>query len=299
MIQKMFQYILYLGLIFKNMWSKKEYFSNCNIFTSKQYNEFVYSAVRAKLSYREPEELVNLMNDKSEAKTQKDLIIRDILSELTIKPIFFTSQIDAQAYLWVKNDTIYISFRGTSSLKDAVSDLDNLSVHIKDGIYVHEGFYNQFLSIESSITEELKKHDNIKILKICGHSLGSTLCQISSAFYGEMFPDKYVICDTIGCPRTGNDKFVKWFSENVKENTRIVNKQDPVTMIPQRPIWTHTINTCIVIDTDCNVVICKTDQPWWSRLFSSTKNINFTSPIEDHECDEYISRLIKLRDKTV
>ena len=212
------QYILYFDLLFKNLWSKKEGFSNCNIFTSKQYNEFVYSAVRAKLSYREPEELVNLMNDKSEAKTQQDLIIRDILSELTIKPIFFTSQIDAQAYLWIKNDTIYISFRGTSSLKDVVSDLDICSVHIKDGIYVYEGFYNQFLSLESSITEELKKHDNIKILKICGHSLGSTLCQISAAFYGEMFPEKYVICDTIGCPRTGNDKFVKWFSENVTNN---------------------------------------------------------------------------------
>lgn len=277
----------------------KETFRNCNALTSAQYNELAHSAVRACLSYKEPKELIGLMNDKSEPNTPKDLLIRDVLSGLTVEPIFFTSKEDAQAYLWIKNDIIYLSFRGTSSAKDALSDLDALAVHVKDGIYIHKGFYNQFLSLESSITEELKKHSNIKILKICGHSLGSAICQIASAFYGEMFPDKTVICDTIGCPRTGNDAFVRWFSKNVKENTRVVNKKDPVTMIPMRPLWTHTIDTCIIIDMDCNVVICKEDQPWWSRLFSSVINVNFISPIEEHDYDEYISRLLKLQEKNV
>jgi hypothetical protein len=276
----------------------KEHFSNCNVLNSIQYNELAYSAVRAQLSYKEPIELTALINDRSEAITQKELITRDILSDLSIKPIFYTSQEGAQAYLWIKNDTIYISFRGTSNIEDVKSDLNNFSTHIKDGIYVHEGFYRQFLSLESSITEELKKHDDIKILKICGHSLGSAICQISSAYYGEMFPDKNIVCHTIGSPRTGNDKFVEWFSRNVKKNYRVVNKKDIVTMIPLRPLWTHTIDTCIVIDKNCNVLIYKNDQPWWLRILSSAIKIDFISPIKDHDCDEYISRLIKLRDKT-
>jgi hypothetical protein len=178
-----------------------------------------------------------------------------------------------------------------------LTDLNLLPIHVKNGIYIHRGFYNQFLSVERVISFELMKYPGEMILKISGHSIGSALAQIASAYYGEMFPAKKVICYTTGSPRTGNKQFVKWFSDNVKRHYRIVNKEDPVMMIPNELIWKHTMNTCIVIDENCNVSLTVKDIPWWSRLISPLTQLDLEWRINYHSLDEYIIRLTKLQKK--
>jgi predicted lipase len=269
------------------------WFKNYNLFTRLEYDELILSSIRAKLCYSSKEEIIQMMGD-----VKNKPLLQTVLGNISISPISFTSVFeDVNAFLWIESDVLYLSYRGTSSVQDALGDMNALPIQIKDNIYIHEGFYEQFKSIEYLVTKEILKYPNIKTIQICGHSLGGAVAQIAAAFYGEKFHLKTVICHTIGCPRTGNDGFVEWFSKNVKKNTRIVNKRDIVTMVPQSPIWLHTMDKCIVIDNNCNVDLYLKEKPWYLRFFSSISYIDLILPIKDHDPDIYILRLLKLREK--
>lgn len=250
------------------------------------YKEAYEAATRSKLAYKEPIEILSMIKHNLELYEQY----------ISPQPKFITSPVesdqDAQAYIWKKDNTIYLSFRGTSSKKDIIADADIRTHKIKDKIYVHRGFFLQFNSIESLITQEI--HDDAEYLYVSGHSLGGGLAQIAAAFYAELFPNIKVICHTFGAPRTGNKYFVEWFNKNVHKNYRFVNTQDPVPMIPQRPIWTHTCQRCIQIDDTYKVKILKKDTKWYSRLFKTLITIDFFNPIHDHDCDIYLDRIKKM-----
>ena len=222
------------------------------------------------------------------------------------KPIYITKN-EASAYLWIENTTIdtnddkfaNIIFRGTNSIQDVIDDLDTclISVENKDGkIKVHEGFYRQFMSIEPQITK-LIQDKNITSLQIFAHSLGAGIGQIAAAFYGERNIEVSIY--TIGCPRTGNDKFVKWFTKNVKNNMRIVNQYDPVPTIPIWPTWVHT-NDGFEIKNN-KFISCPKEKRgiirWLRPLTTLTTNINYEAPIKGHACVDYIANLSKLIQK--
>ena len=247
------------------------------------------SAARCKLAYKDLLTVKTLQN----ATTPSNLFESLIVPQIANKDVeYISSEKDAQAYVWRDGPIAYITFRGTSSIQDALVDVDvkALRMNVKDGhVHVHNGFYKQFESVNKTIGDYLCAHEDITYIEFAGHSLGAGLAQIAAATYGEMFPDKTVSCHTFGCPRTGDKNFVQWFQKNVKENMRICNKNDPVTMIPQRPIWTHTYNKCIEISDNHDVHEIMQDTPWYVRWFVSMLNIDYFSPIEDHDCDVYMT----------
>lgn len=87
---------------------------------------------------------------------QSDLITKNTIIN-NCKPTFFCDNNNAQAYVWYSNtDNIrYISFRGTECTQDVIADLNVNQINIGNNIKVHEGFYNQFLSIKEEIENEL------------------------------------------------------------------------------------------------------------------------------------------------
>lgn len=210
---------------------------------------------------------------------------------------YISSKYDTNLYIWKKDKILYITFRGTSSLVDVFIDLKCFPKNIKDKICVHQGFYDQFLSVEKQITGELDKHiDDIDEIIISGHSLGGGCATIASAYYGEKYSNKTVSCITFGCPRVGNKKFIEWFSKNVNNNIRIVNKNDPITMIPTSFLWNHTFNDCIILrGEDNNIQICKRDTPWFLRFFHLLFKVNYFNPIKNHSLSLYISKLQNLK----
>lgn len=192
---------------------------------------------------------------------------------------------------------MHLIFRGTNSFQDIISDIDIRTVHFKrdkSKIQVHEGFYKQFIDIEPQIKKLINK-ETIKTLYISGHSLGAGIAQIAAAFYGEK--NKEVNICTIGCPRTGNDEFVKWFMRNIKNNLRIVNKNDPIPTIPMLSLWTHTNNSILLKNNKYIFIPFEKNNIWkWLRqIINLTSNINYDMPIKAHKCDEYISHLINLK----
>jgi len=265
-------------------------------------DKLLSSAVRSEMVYSDPVYIKEIWDytlreitpvlDTTENRYYTELL--GVQSE----PMFIQSppetRQDAQAYLWEKDTTIYLTFRGTSSKKDALADMNVIPHKIKDDIYVHKGFYNQFKSIEPVITAELqseKYKDHITTIHVSGHSLAAALSQIAAAYYGDMFPELSIICHSFGCPRVGNKKFIEWFGTHVKEHMRVVNSHDPITMIPQRSCWYHT-PMCLTFYSDTNFKMNEKDSRWYIvRFVSSLFRINCLDPIKDHTCELYIQRL--------
>lgn len=40
-------------------------------------------------------------------------------------------------------------------------------------------------------------------------------------------------CYTFGCPRVGNDKFIKQFNKNIPESWRVYNMRDSIASVPR------------------------------------------------------------------
>lgn len=261
------------------------------------YYSLIKSAIRSKLAYCNLEVLMSRVNNNYKS-TFIDLVTNEIF-ENTKNTTFVTSpkqtKQDAQAYIWIQHNIVYVTFRGTSSKEDVLADMNILPQKLKDGMYVHQGFYLQFMSIESEITSFLSRNkDSYNAIHFAGHSLGGAVSHIAAAHYAEKYPDKKVVCHTFGSPRVGNAKFAKWFSSMVKENIRVVNKSDPVPMIPQRPLWKHTTNKCICIDEKCRDRVISRDTRWFLRPITTLANIDCVAMSKDHTCDTYINRLARI-----
>lgn len=207
--------------------------------------------------------------------------------EIPFEKEFISSSEDTQVYIWKIDDIVYVTFRGTSSFKDVLEDLNIKRTRVSGKIKVHKGFYKQFQSVHIKITKTLLKlTENASRVIFSGHSLGGALAQIAAAYYGDILEDVFITCYTFGSPRVGNKYFVKWFSSRVDENVRVINENDPVPMVPTMFYWTHTDNICIKLK-EKSVKYVEKDTPWYKRLFM----VLFKSNLKRHSCDEYVLRM--------
>jgi predicted lipase len=271
------------------------------------WSSILSSALRSKLAYQENDTIQSIWKNKSfdnlsscddYQEFEKQIILEEF-AKLIEPPIYIASMPNtcekAVAYLWFIDTTAFISIRGTNDKNDALNDANALSIELNNNnsVRVHRGFYKYFVSIQDQITQELTKRPKISRLHIQGHSLGSAASQIACVIYKNLFPKKEIICHTIGCPRTGNSEFVKEFSKSVTQHYRCANEKDPVTMVPMRQIWSHTMDTCFTLLDDGTVKINSQDIPWYWRLFYSLLNIEYLHPIEEHDTSLYTERINK------
>lgn len=146
-----------------------------------------------------------------------------------------------QFFLYYKGSTLYIVFRGSSSASDFVTDvkfflneLPNEFLSQKNNIKVHSGFLEQFLSVRSTILNQIALCPAAYEICVIGHSLGGSLATLCAFFLKTVYPRRFIKCVTFGSPRVGNDDFVKKFDEIINKSIRCVNADDIVT---RRPYW--------------------------------------------------------------
>ncbi|WP_330985967.1 MULTISPECIES: lipase family protein [Enterobacterales] len=148
---------------------------------------------------------------------------------------------DTQLYYVYSKNKIIISWRGTASLTDGITDasfrpVESNSCNIKSECTslvpagkVHTGFWAGYTLIERKFEKELTELTRIipgKELFICGHSLGGALALIHSARLKNRNPLLY----TYGMPRTFTKNAVDALSSII--HYRHVNDQDPVPSVP-------------------------------------------------------------------
>jgi len=203
---------------------------------------------------------------------------------------------DTQGFVAIKDKSIYIVWRGSSSKKDFQNDASIDKVpFIEDGEKVHIGFKTCWDSVKDETYKALEKalstlggEGEVDNIIVCGHSLGgaiTTLCAYQ--IYTIYKSDKIISC-TIGSPRVGNKVFKTNFDKSSIESLRIVHNLDVVTRTPS--IGYHHVNTELRIDDEGKVKKWMID---WQRVGEYIKAVFTGKTAKDHMTNNYISALNK------
>uniref|UniRef100_A0A6C0DZ54 Fungal lipase-type domain-containing protein n=1 Tax=viral metagenome TaxID=1070528 RepID=A0A6C0DZ54_9ZZZZ len=257
-------------------------------------DELLASAKRCMMSYKDPNELLDIIDDKMPHKISE--FIKEELKDISPRFITDNTNTDAQAYVYSKKNkgkNVHIVFRGTSSYKDVIHDVQLSSILYgtkkERSIRIHSGFMCQYNSIKNAIYDFIRNELGDTVY-VSGHSLGGALAQIAAVDISERFGCK-VVCHTFGSPRVGDSDFVEWFDNNVKESYRVINVKDIVPNIPMRPLWHHSMRNAISLSKDGYVKKLTYDISPLKRLYIFFKTFNIIKPKNDHSCGIYIDRL--------
>jgi len=249
----------------------------------------------ANLSYSEEDTIREMINRRPLIKKNS------YLYSLQMKPHFHSSDEDCQFIVTKIGDALVVSFRGTSSKRDVITDMNVFTSPLVlrglarcDLPNVHRGFLKQFLSVVKKVETYIRAHDLSDIRRdvfFTGHSLGGALATIASLYFSFQFPNLIYSCITFGSPRVGDSRFCSYFRKTIRHSIRFVNDYDPVPCIPTTWRFKHVHG----------VKWLKGDQMVnrvpGTGIWCTIKNIIISSfgigynPVNDHSCLEYIKDL--------
>lgn len=166
--------------------------------------------------------------DKEKVEKQLRAWQYELITEIT------DADTETNAYLAEKDNHMVLSFRGTSSLKDFITDVDirKTSPDWAEG-EIHRGFADALDSVWPDIKEQLgKPGQQQKELWVTGHSLGAALAQLAALRLTRLDYQVRAVY-TYGTPRIGNEAFVVYYDNLVGNRTfPHINRNDLVTRVP-------------------------------------------------------------------
>jgi len=180
--------------------------------------------------------------------------------------------------IFYTKEYIVISFKGTSTIEDILTDITVIQVDDKYSIpgKIHKGFHDMILGnnicekIYNSINKLLV--DNSKNIYITGHSMGSSIATIMYAYLKVKIKNNLELI-TYGCPKVGNKEFSK---TSDKTNTiRIVNGNDIISKIPYS-------------------ILCLLNYTHPKNILNIGKKTTYFYSIEDHHILNYYNSLNNL-----
>jgi hypothetical protein len=191
---------------------------------------------------------IDIINKKLNTITKKHLIQKSDDSS-NVKYVSISTSNYSSVYIIADKltNTIFIAFRGTYSIKSAISYFKFTSIvpyqickKSPDGLLlgifkiVGEVFYTIKESIHF-LSSTFLKSKNYKLVST-GHSLGGGCSQIFSYYLVKQNPKIKITCVTFGGPRVFNkhviDKFNKYIENSVIMFRRYVTNGDPIALLP-------------------------------------------------------------------
>lgn len=202
-------------------------------------------------------------------------------TDFTVVSTLYDKKTDLQGYVGLLNNMIYVVFRGTSSIRNWVDDIDVVKTPYPDcNCNVHAGFYK---STENVINQTLisiihiqSKYSANNVI-ITGHSYGASCAQLISL---ELL--KHNIKSTVynfGQPRIGDVAFSDFANKKLEGNLfRFVHNRD---IVPHVPIY-HYKHSCreIFENDDNSLTVCSSincEDPLCSMQYSLSE-----TNVDDH-----------------
>ena len=151
---------------------------------------------------------------------------------------------DTQAFLTANESVVILVFRGTSSLKDWMTDAKFTFASLK-GKKVHCGFDQALNCVWDELYDTLcSVKGPEQSLWVTGHSLGGALAMLAVDRLTDALIDVAGLY-TYGQPRVGDRDFARQFDVKMGRATfRFVNDEDAVTRVPPPPAYRHVGTTC-------------------------------------------------------
>ncbi len=146
-------------------------------------------------------------------------------------------------YIYHNDKEIEIYFKGTSTLKDYLYNMDIYPrLFIDKEIRVHNGFLKKYLSLKDDIIKNINKiikDTEIREISLNGHSAGGAIANIASLDLSYIYENITLNCITFGSPKVGNIYFKKKYNKKISNSIRIVNNNDIIPLIPPSIIYTE------------------------------------------------------------
>lgn len=154
---------------------------------------------------------------------------------------FYNIELDAEGFAASDKEKIIVSFRGTTSIQDWLTDariepFTYLEVIPDSKAEVHDGFKQAVEVLRTDILKYCDKHGaRGKEIYVCGHSLGGAMATLMAmALYKEYA--KPIMLYTYGSPRVGNRHCVLHMLNKNVVHYRFVNQNDLVPRVPENSL---------------------------------------------------------------
>ncbi|MFH1563566.1 MAG: lipase family protein [Nitrospirota bacterium] len=203
---------------------------------------------------------------------------------------------DTQAFIAGNNEMLILAFRGTSDLRDWMTDADAALVNGPKG-KVHDGFNTALSYVWRDISGFIREKRQGRALWVTGHSLGAAVGTLAVARFRLEKNEPVNGLYTFGQPRTGNWTFAKNFDKDFEAQTfRYVHNNDIVTRVPFRAMGYSHVGTFRYFDENGNQ---RDNIDWWDKIKDRLKGrVNDflelgTDGIKDHFMDNYVRCLEK------
>ena len=212
--------------------------------------------------------------------------------------VIYDERTDTKAVFYESGTDVVVSFRGTQSLQNFVTDLRARRVAWNfpaNGMEVHEGFKQALDIVWVPLMSALNRLNSSQRLWITGHSLGGALAKLAA----KRMPLALAGVYTFGEPRGGNAPFRDAYDLMLKPKTfRVVDAEDFITRIPWLLGAFRHSGTEIFYPAQGPVRIVKDfyqiDPAWWQKgisdlfgTWSEWRCNGRLALLEDHHVSRY------------
>lgn len=141
-------------------------------------------------------------------------------------------------------ESIYIVFRGSSSIDDWINNLDSqLTTYPScNDCEVHKGFYEAEQSVSAYIQENLlallSDYPSYSVI-VTGHSLGGAMATLTALDLTNILTNNPLRLFNFDSPRVGNMNFAAHTSDVLKDRNRVTHKRDIVPHLPWHRRFVH------------------------------------------------------------
>lgn len=215
------------------------------------------------------------------------------------------------------NNTLYVCFKGCSSVGDFLNSIDirNCKIH-GETVGIHNGFCEKYKSMQHTILfevlNELCGEYPITDVVFTGHSAGGSIAQIVSLFMAEELADIKTHCYTIGTPKTGDVFFKQALEDELDKDKllRLETHNDLICLLPMQSTFQHAGDVLIMKDGD--IFNATPDEAFFTNYYTdyvdlirdmtqsgllSKKKVH--SMIGYHSCESYLSNYRSILKKTL